>query len=214
MVDDPRERMVRDQIVARGVTDERVVDAFRRVPRDRFVPAEQRSAAYGDHPLPIGYGATISQPYIVALMTESLALPPDARVLEVGAGSGYGAAILAEVAAHVVTVETVAELAEMARRNLARYGDRVEVVHGDGSLGWAAGAPYDGISVTAGAPSVPQPLLDQLAPGGRLVIPVDSRGGQELRGIRRVADPGGDDRFDREVITLVRFVPLVGRHGH
>lgn len=203
-----RIKMTAEQIAARGISDDEVLRAFRTVPRDEFVPGEERWFAHDDRPLPIGHGATISQPYIVALMTESLELSPGSRVLEIGAGSGYGAAILAEICEHVVTVETVPELVEFARSNLGGYGDRVEVIHGDGSAGHPDGAPYDAISVTAAARTVPGPLLDQLTPNGRLVIPVRSRGGQEL--VRITRSPDGDTR---EVITQVRFVPLVGRHG-
>ena len=200
--------MVADQIAARGISEPRVLGAFRAVPRDRFVPPTQRWSAYEDHPLPIGYDATISQPYIVALMTEQLHVSPTDRVLEIGAGSGYGAAILAELAAHVTTIETVPELVEMARSNLSAYGDRVDVVLGDGSMGYAPGAPYDAISVTAAGPSVPQPLLDQLGVDGRIVIPVDAGFGQDLIRITRRGD-----EMEREVITQVRFVPLVGEYG-
>jgi protein-L-isoaspartate(D-aspartate) O-methyltransferase len=208
--------MVRDQIAARGVTDERVLEAMREVPREHFVPAAERFSAHDDRPLPIGYGATISQPYIVALMTEQLGLQQADRVLEVGAGCGYAAAVLGELCSHVVTIETVPELAAMARANLADRAGHIEVVEGDGSAGYPAQAPYDAISVTAGAPRVPGPLLEQLAPGGRLVIPVDARSGQELLLVTRSPDPAadGEDRFTREVITQVRFVPLVGKHAH
>jgi protein-L-isoaspartate(D-aspartate) O-methyltransferase len=208
--------MVRDQIEARGVTDRHVLDAMRTVPREHFVPPDERFFAYDDRPLPIGFGATISQPYIVALMTEQLELRPTDRVLEVGAGCGYAAAVLGELCAHVVTIENVAELVTMARKNLADRADRIDIVEGDGSAGYPPGAPYDGISVTAAAPRLPEPLLEQLAPGGRLVIPVDTRWGQELVRITRSPDPDadGDDRFTREVITQVRFVPLIGKHAH
>ena len=147
-----RERMVRFQLARRDITDPRVLAACGRVLRHEFVPPGQRRDAYADHPLPIGYGATISQPYIVALMAQALRVTPTDRVLEIGSGSGYGAAILAELAAHVVTVERVTELVDSARANLAAYGDRVEVIEGDGTLGHADGAPYDGICVTAAAP--------------------------------------------------------------
>jgi protein-L-isoaspartate(D-aspartate) O-methyltransferase len=200
--------MTAEQIAARGISDEAVLHAFRTVPRDEFVPGEERWSAHQDRPLPIGHGATISQPYIVALMTESLGLSPSSRVLEIGAGSGYGAAILAEICEHVVTVEIVPELVELAQSNLEGYGARVEVILGDGSAGHPDGAPYDAISVTAAARTVPEPLLEQLASNGRLVIPVHSRGGQEL--VRITRSPHGDTR---EVITQVRFVPLVGGHG-
>ncbi len=202
-----RHRMVAGQLAARDITDQRVLDAMRRVPRHEFVPREAAAAAYDDRPLPIGFTVTISQPYIVALSTQALELTPSDRVLEIGTGSGYAAAVLAELGEHVTTVECIEPLAEDAARRLARYGDRVDVVVGDGSLGHAAGAPYDAITVTAAGPTIPEPLLDQLAPGGRLVMPV-GRGVQELVRVRRT--PKGDVS---EVIAQVRFVPLTGRHG-
>ncbi len=202
-----RAHAVERQLAGRDITDQRVLEAMRRVPRHRFVPQDLAALAYDDRPLPIGYDATISQPYIVALMAQALDLQPTDRVLEVGAGSGYAAAVMAELADHVTAIECVEPLAEMAADHLALYGDRIEVVHGDGSLGHPAGAPYDAISVAAAARSVPPPLLEQLAPGGRLVIPV-GRGTEELVLITRT--PTGDER---QVLSLVRFVPLQGRHG-
>jgi protein-L-isoaspartate(D-aspartate) O-methyltransferase len=204
---DARDRMVDEQLARRDITDPRVLAAMRSVPRHDFVPTGQAVEAYADRPLPIGHRATISQPYIVALMTQALRIRPDDRVLEIGTGSGYGAAVLAELAAHVTTVETVPELAESARRHLVGYGDRVEVITGDGSLGHPAGAPYDAISVTAAGPEVPPPLLAQLADDGRLVMPV-GRAVEDLVQITRTSD--GDRR---EVLTQVRFVPLTGEHG-
>lgn len=200
--------MVANQLAARDIDDVRVLEAARRVHRHRFVPDEMIGAAYDDRPLPIGFGATISQPYIVALMVQSLHRAPMSRALEIGTGSGYGAAMLAEVAGHVVTVECVARLADSARQRLASYGDRVEVVHGDGSGGHQSGAPYDAICVTAAAPRVPEPLIDQLAIGGRLVIPVDVGSWEDLVLVTRL-----EKGVTREVITQVRFVPLTGRHG-
>lgn len=202
-----RDRMVDRQLAARDITDERVLDAMRTVPRHEFVPSRLAGRAYDDHPLSIGHDVTISQPYIVALMTQALRLRPDDRVLEVGTGSGYAAAVLAELAAHVITVECIEPLAEQARRRLARYGSRVEVVVGDGSLGWPDAAPYDAIVVTAAAPAIPPPLLDQLGPGGRLVIPV-GRGVESL--VRVTRTPSGDER---EELLPVRFVPLTGEYG-
>ncbi len=158
-----RERCVARQLARRNISDERVLDAMRRVQRHRFVPAGLSAAAYDDRPLPIGYDATISQPYIVALMAQALMLSPTDRVLEVGTGSGYAAAVLAELGGSVVTVEYVEALAEMARAHLRPYGDRVVVICGDGSLGYPPGAPYDAISVAAAAPHIPPPLLEQLA---------------------------------------------------
>lgn len=201
------ETMIGRQLVARGVTDERVLAAMRAVRRERFVPVDLAAQAYDDNPLPIGHGVTISQPYIVALMTEALAVTPTDRVLEVGTGSGYGAAVLAELAGSVVTIESIGALVAPARERLAGYGDRVEVVHGDGSLGHPPGAPYDAISVTAAADDVPPPLLEQLAVGGRLVMPV-GRGVEDL--VRVVRTQRG---FERDVLTRVRFVPLTGEFG-
>lgn len=205
---DERERMVARQLAARDITDPRVLHAMRRVRRHEFVPESLVAEAYEDSPLPIGSGVTISQPYIVALMTQSLAVRPTDRVLEIGTGSGYGAAVLAELAAHVTTVECIAEHAAAAGDRLARYGDRIDVVEGDGSGGYPPNAPYDAISVTAAAPEVPEPLLDQLAEGGRLVMPVGD-GVEDLVRITRTSE--GDVR---DVITQVRFVPLTGEHGH
>lgn len=202
-----REHSFEWQLARRDIVDERVLDAMRRVPRHRFVPDDLSAHAYDDRPLPIGYDATISQPYIVALMAQALDLQPTDHVLEVGAGSGYAAAVMAELAGHVTAIEFVEPLAELAADRLATYGARVQVVHGDGTLGHSAGAPFDAISVAAAARSIPPPLLDQLAPGGRLVIPV-GRGSEQLVLITRT--PDGDVR---KVLSLVRFVPLQGRHG-
>lgn len=198
--------MVDEQLVARDIEDERVLAAIRSVPRHEFVPPELLDEAYSDTALPIGHGATISQPYIVAYMAQALTVTPTDRVLEVGTGSGYGAAVLAELAAHVTSVEVVAVLASRAQVRLASR-PHVEVVVGDGSVGHAAGAPYDAISVTAAGPSIPEPLLDQLAPGGRLVMPV-GRGVERL--VRVTRTTGGDET---EQLLAVRFVPLTGRHG-
>lgn len=202
-----REHSVESQLARRDIVDGRVLEAMRRVPRHQFVPEELAESAYDDRPLPIGWNATISQPYIVALMAQALDLQPTDRVLEVGAGSGYAAAVMAELAGHVTALEYVEPLAKMAADRLATYDGRVNVVHADGSLGHPAGAPYDAISVAAAARSIPPPLLEQLAPGGRLVIPV-GRGAEELVLITRT--PTGDER---KVLSLVRFVPLQGRYG-
>ncbi|HWP65689.1 MAG TPA: protein-L-isoaspartate(D-aspartate) O-methyltransferase [Candidatus Limnocylindria bacterium] len=206
-----RARMVREQIEARGIRDAAVLDAMRRVPREAFVPPELAEFAYTDSPLPIEEGQTISQPYIVALMTAALELRPDERVLEIGTGSGYAAAVLACVAREVYSVERHGPLAELARRRLADLGfHNVWVLHGDGTFGWAEHAPYDAIVVAAGGPSVPPALLEQLAPGGRLVIPVgEHRAMQQLVRIRRL--PSGELR--QENLGGVRFVPLVGAAG-
>ena len=208
--DDQRARMVRADIAGRGVTDPAVLRAMGTVPRDAFVPPVQARFAYDDCPLPIGEGQTISQPYIVALMAEAAELGPGDRVLEVGTGSGYGAAVLSRIATQVVTIERHEVLAERARAALADLGyDNVAVVVGDGSLGWPDAAPYDAIVVTADAPSVPEALVAQLADGGRLVIPVGrSPGYQTLVRVRR----RGDDLVTDD-LGAVAFVPLIGEQG-
>jgi protein-L-isoaspartate(D-aspartate) O-methyltransferase len=199
--------MVSRQIEARGVEDSRVLAAMRRVPRHRFVPERLRDDAYRDHPLPIGRGQTISQPYIVARMTELLRLEPGDKVLEVGTGSGYQAAVLAEVAGPVYTIEIIPELSRRAGEVLEELGyRRVHLKVGDGYRGWPEHAPYQGIMVTAAPEKVPRPLVDQLAPGGRLVIPVGPTAGvQELL----VLAKDGQGRLSRSRHGLVRFVPLV-----
>jgi len=206
-----RERMVRRQIAGRGVRSELVLDAMRKVPRERFLPRGQGVFAYDDSPLPIGDGQTISQPYIVAYMAESLALEGGERVLEIGTGSGYAAAVLAEIAAVVYTIERIEGLATMARTVLAELGyTNVHVRCGDGTLGWPEEAPYDGIVVSAGGPDVPDTLKHQLKKGGRLVIPVGrSKAYQELIRVTRVAE----EEFKTEDLVPVRFVPLVGEEG-
>ncbi len=204
---DARMGMVDDQIAARGVRDERVLAAFRRVPRHAFVPESQRDDAYTDRPLPIGHGQTISQPYIVAAMTELLRLSPGDRVLEVGTGSGYQAAVLAELGAQVFSIEIVAALATQAQRTLSDLGfDRVAVKVGDGFEGWPEHAPYDAIVVTAAPKAVPPPLLEQLKPGGRMVIPV---GGREQ--VLRVFERSEGGELNMRPIFGVRFVPMTGR---
>jgi protein-L-isoaspartate(D-aspartate) O-methyltransferase len=209
-----RESMVERQLIRRGIRDERVLDAFRAVPREAFVGDAVAEFAYEDTALPINEGQTISQPYIVALMVQALELRPTDRVLEVGAGSGYAAAILARLADSVYAIERNPRLVEDARDRLRRLGtDNVEVRAGDGTLGWPEAAPFDAILVSAGGPDVPRPLLDQLAPGGRLVIPVGSSREQHLLRITRV---GGDrirDEWRREDLGPVRFVPLIGEGG-
>jgi len=204
-----RLRMVETQIAARGVRDERVLSAMREVPRHLFVPESYQTAAYNDSPLPIGKGQTISQPYIVAVMTELLRLMPTDKVLEIGSGSGYQAAILGKLAQMVVTVERIPEVAEIARANLARVGiTNVTVATGNGTIGYPEGAPFDGILITAATPSVPTPLIDQMAEGGRLVAPVGSRDLQELVRLTRKGE-----RITRELFGGVVFVPLLGEHG-
>ncbi len=204
-----RQEMVKHQIAGRGLKDERLLAAFEAVPRHLFVPEEYRHQAYADSPLPIGYGQTISQPYIVAFMTHLLDLKGHERVLEVGTGSGYQAAILAHLAAEVHTVEIIPELYEQARRVLAELGYQNVHCHlADGSLGWPEVAPYDSILVTAAAPAAPQTLLNQLAEGGRLVIPVGGRAYQELEVWQRVKG-----KFKQRTSLGVAFVPLRGKHG-
>ena len=206
-----RERMVATQIAARGIRDARVLAAMRAVPREAFLPGELAEFAYRDAPLPIAKEQTIAQPYIVALMAAALRTPPTDRVLEIGTGSGYAAAVLSRMVAHVYTVERHGELADSAREKLTTLEYRnVSVLHGDGTLGWAAHAPYDAIVVAAGGPDVPNALIEQLAPGGRLVIPVgDDRSMQELIRVTRKHDGS----FEREGLGDVRFVPLIGAEG-
>jgi len=201
--------MVDEQIAARGVKDERVLAAMRKVPRHEFLPEAIRGMAYGDHALPLGEGQTISQPYMVALMTELLELQDTERVLEIGTGSGYQAAVLAELCQKVYTVERVKMLADRARATLGRLGyTRVAIKVYDGTYGWKDMAPFDAIMVTAGAPDIPAPLVEQLREGGRLVIPVGERYGQVLMKVVKTA--GG-------IITVKSipciFVPLIGNHG-
>jgi protein-L-isoaspartate(D-aspartate) O-methyltransferase len=201
--------MVAEQLRGRDVVDERVLEACARVPREVFVPEEERWRAYSDAALPIGFGQTISQPYMVARICEALALRGDERVLDVGTGSGYQAAVLAELAREVHTIERLPELAERARENLAAAGyERIQVHVGDGTLGDPEHAPFVAIAVAAAAPELPQTLYEQLEPFGRLVVPVGGRGGQEL--LVAVRSPEGP-----AVLRSVscRFVPLVGREG-
>jgi protein-L-isoaspartate(D-aspartate) O-methyltransferase len=208
-----RELMVREQIEVRGVRDPRVLDAMRQVPRHRFIPAgtEGYSRAYQDAAQPIGVGQTISQPYIVALMTETLGLRGDESVLEIGAGSGYQTAILSRLSASVVAVERHAPLAKRAQRVLDELGiTNVQLFVGDGSRGWPTLAPYDAILVAAVAPDVPPALVEQLAPGGRLILPVGPEGGiQHLRLLRKATD-GSITVHD---LGEVAFVPLIGASG-
>jgi len=206
-----REVMLKEHLQERGIRDRAVLAAMREVPREEFVDERVVAKAYGDHPLPIAEGQTISQPYIVAYMTEALELGPDDRVLEIGTGSGYAAAILSRIVTTVYSVERLGALAQSARQRLERLGYTNIVIHeGDGTLGWPEHAPYDAIVVTAGAPSVPQPLLAQLATGGRLVIPVGrSCDAQSLIRVRRVTEHD----YHREELCGVRFVPLIGAAG-
>jgi protein-L-isoaspartate(D-aspartate) O-methyltransferase len=208
--DDPfaaaRQRMVDEQLRGRDITDPNVLKAMGRVARDRFAPTEMQSRAYEDHPLPIGLGQTISQPYIVALMTQLARPTPPSRALEIGVGSGYQTAILAELCKEVYGVEILRPLADGARERLAALGYRnVTIRCGDGYRGWPEHAPFDVILVTAAPDHVPQPLLEQLAPGGRLVIPV-GRGFQELLLIEKRADGS----LNRRSVAPVQFVPMTG----
>ena len=200
-----RARMVREQLEARGIRDRRVLEAMGRVPRHELVPESLRARAYDDGPLPIGEGQTISQPLVVATMSQALALQGDERVLEVGTGSGYQAAVLAELAAEVYTIELEPALAARAARDLERlgYGAKLHTRLGDGYAGWPEAAPFDAIVVTAAPDHVPQPLVEQLVAGGRLVIPVGGRGGQQLLLLTRT-----ESGVVREELLPVMFVPL------
>ena len=201
--------MVEEQLIPRGIRDPKILRAFLDVPRHEFIPEAGREEAYADYPLPLAEGQTISQPYIVALMTAALRLGGGERVLEIGAGSGYQAAILSRLAREVYSIERVGALAERARRALERLGYRnVRVILGDGTLGWAEAAPYEAIIVTAGAPHVPAPLVDQLAEGGRLVIPVGGGYSQELLALTKENGEIVEERMGGCV-----FVPLVGEQG-
>ena len=204
-----RRHMVATQIASRAIKDERVLEAMRTVPRHRFVPQDEMSSAYQDTPLSIGQGQTISQPYMVALMTECLELEGEEKVLEIGTGSGYQTAVLAEIVREVYSIERRPSLSEQAAKRLAEAGyEHCNLKVGDGTQGWPEAAPFDGIIVTAGAPEVPEALRDQLADGGRLVIPVGSEFHQTLYTIRR-----GGARFVEETVTGCVFVPLVGEYG-
>src|SRR5690348_8778333 len=205
-----RREMVDTQLRRRGIRDERVLRAMEQIPREEFVPADARLLAYGDDPVQIGWSQTISQPYMTALMAELLELEGNEYVLEVGAGSGYAAGVLGALAATVVTVELVPALAKTARATLARTGrdSNILVVTGDGSLGYPQLAPYDAISVAAGAPDVPPALLDQLSDPGRLVIPVGARSDQDLRVLWK-----RNGRIESRSATACRFVPLRGEEG-
>jgi len=205
-----RRRMVEGQVIARGITDPRVIDAMLKVPRHRFVEEALQSQAYQDAPLPIGERQTISQPYMVAVMSQALALSGSETVLEIGTGSGYQAAILALLADRVFSLERIPSLARRARKALDECGfSKVNIRVADGTRGWQDMAPFDAIIVTAGAPEVPQDYLDQLAVGGRLVIPVGDRSSQVLMRITRT----GVREFEDERILGCRFVPLVGSCG-
>lgn len=204
-----RNRMVEEQVIGRGVRDERVLEAMRKVPRHEFLPDAIRGIAYQDSALPLGENQTMSQPYMVALMSELLGLSGTERVLEIGTGSGYQAAILAELCEKVYTVERVKLLADRARMNLDRLGYRaVAIKVYDGTYGWKDMAPFDAIMVTAGSPDVPLPLVEQLKEGGRMVIPVGDRTGQRLL---RIVKTGTETVTEKSVPCV--FVPLIGNHG-
>lgn len=205
-----RRRMVEEQVIARGVTDPRVIDAMLKVPRHKFVEEALAGKAYQDAPLPIGEKQTISQPYMVAVMSEALMLDGSERVLEVGTGSGYQAAVLALLADRVFSLERIPSLARRARKILDDNGfSKVNIRLADGTVGWQGMGPFDGIIVTAGAPKVPQEYLDQLSLGGRLIIPVGDRESQILMRITRV----GEAEYKEEKMLGCRFVPLIGNQG-
>jgi len=205
-----REEMVTDQIMRRGVVTPRVIEAFRKVPRHLFVPEEFQSHSYNDHPLPIGEGQTISQPYMVALMTDILNLSEEEKVLEIGTGSGYQAAILAELGKEVYTIERHRILAERAEKLLKELNyENVKVLVADGTMGWKEFAPYQKIIVTASAPDVPQPLLEQLDEMGRLVIPIGGRWSQDLTLVIK-----RKDKMITKSICGCVFVPLIGEYGY
>ena len=206
-----RDRMVDQQIAGRGIHDPLVLAAMREVPREAFVAENYSEFAYDDGPLPILEGQTISQPYVVALMIELLKLQPSDRVLEIGTGSGYAAAILSRIASEVYSVERVASLVDYAQNNIDALGyGNVWVLHGDGTLGWSEHSPYDAIIVAAGGPSVPKALRDQLAIGGRIIMPV----GREQRSQRLVQVVRESELdFEEKKLSYVRFVPLIGKQG-
>ncbi|NWF94154.1 MAG: protein-L-isoaspartate(D-aspartate) O-methyltransferase [Syntrophaceae bacterium] len=204
-----RSKMVEEQIISRGIRDLRVIEAMKKVPRHLFVEEALQSQAYSDHPLPIGEKQTISQPYMVALMTEALELKGKERVLEIGGGSGYQTAILAELSERVFSIERIRSLAIRARQLLYELGYyNVEIKIFDGTLGWPEEAPFDAILVTAGAPDIPGPLVDQLSIGGRLVIPVGDEYAQDLFRVRKTKEG-----MVREDLGGCRFVKLIGRYG-
>ena len=208
---DSRLKMVDVQLARRGISDAKVLDAMRHVPREKFIDPPYVAHAYEDRPLPIGAGQTISQPYIVAYMIAALQLTGGETVLEIGGGSGYAAAVLARIVSHVYAIERIPELAARARDNLVAAGvENVTIRCADGTEGWPEEAPFDAILVSAGAPGVPQTLMEQLQDGGRMVVPVGSDPASQdlIRVVRRNANT-----YDRECLTSVRFVPLIGIHG-
>ena len=209
--DRARAEMVSNQLIKRGIADQRVLDAMGAIPRHYFVDEDLVNSAYGDRPLPIGAGQTISQPYIVAFMTQALRLPVDGQgvALEIGTGSGYQAAVLSQLTAHVFSIERIAHLAERARQVLQRLNiTNVTIKVDDGGYGWPEHSPYDGILVTAAAPELPRPLITQLKDDGRVLAPIGPRGQQVLLCLHRKGD-----RFIEEQLAPVAFVPLLGEHG-
>lgn len=201
-----RNAMVEQQIAARGISDAATLAAMRTVPRHEFLPMRLRSEAYADYPLPIGHGQTISQPYVVAFMTEAIRPQPGEKILEIGSGSGYQAAVLAEMGADVYTIEIVEPLAEMSRQTLQRLGYKdAHVLHGDGYRGWPEHAPFDAIIVTCAPDKIPAPLIEQLRDGGRMIIPVGSGMNQELVLLRKTGD-----KIEQQSVLPVRFVPMTG----
>ena len=206
-----REAMVERQLKRRGISEPEILDAFRAVPREAFVREALVDQAYGDHPLPIEAGQTISQPYIVALMIQAADIRSGAKVLEVGAGSGYAAAVISRIAARVVGIERQHDLVEVARERMRRLGyDNVEIVEGDGTRGWPEHAPYDAILAAASGSHVPKPLVEQLAPGGSIVMPVGDPGWvQKLVKVTK----GEDGTLEHSDLGAVRFVPLIGEEG-
>lgn len=205
-----RHQMVEEQLIPRGIKDLATLASMRKVPRHEFVLSEWLPSAYADNPLPIGYSQTISQPYIVGLMIQGAELDSTCSVLEVGTGSGYCAAVLSQIVQDVYTIERLSPLAEQAKGRFEKMGyHNIHVLTGDGSLGWPEHAPYDAIIVTAGAPVLPDTLVEQLKVGGRLLIPVGDECSQQLLRVRKKADGS----MFREVVELVRFVPLIGEEG-
>ena len=204
-----REEMVSQQIFNRGIGDAKILEAFRNIPRHLFVSESQRKLSYGDSPLSIGCGQTISQPYMTALMTLHLNLSPEMSVLEIGTGSGYQAAILAFLRAQVYTVERFSALAKKAKKVLSFLNTEVEIEVGDGTLGWPEHSPYDRIIVTAGSPRIPEPLIEQLKIGGRMIIPKGVRFQQDLIAVDKISK----NKIDKKRICGCVFVPLIGKHG-
>ncbi len=206
---DKREKMVKDQLIKRGIHDNRVLEVMRKIPRHLFVPENLVDEAYNDYPLPIGYGQTISQPYMVAIMTEALELKGDEKTLEIGTGSGYQTAILAELSKEVYTIERIIELLDRAKNIIAQLGCKnVFFKAGDGTLGWPEYQPFDAIIVAAGSPNIPKPLIEQLADEGRLVIPVGNKYSQDLIKVTK----RGDELL-KENMGGCRFVDLIGIYG-